>query len=262
MKKELCQYFTPAWAAEMLFDAHFSHLTSRDMVWEPTCGPGNMLSAVPSHIPCIGTEIDPALAFHAQANTGRLVLCGSALNVQLPRITAVFGNPPFILSFFEKLMARCEGLLRVGDKAGFIIPAYFFQTSRTAIGLSKNWGVYQEIIPRNLFPRLTKPLVFATFVRDTRSQLYGFRLFGEVEAMRSLQEQFQNDLVNADGQRGVWKKAVTGVMSRLGGNATLEAIYAGIESNRPTPNKFWKEKVRQICQQEFRRVDKATYSVN
>jgi hypothetical protein len=262
MKKELCQYFTPAWAAEKLFDAHFGYLTKRDMVWEPTCGPGNMLSAIPSHIPAIGTEIDPALAFHAQASTGRMVLCGSALDVKLPRINAVFGNPPFILSFFEKLMARCERLLAIGDKAGFIIPAYFFQTSRTTVDLAKNWGVYQEIIPRNLFPRLTKPLLFATFVRDTRSNLYGFRLFAEVEAMRSLEEQFQKDLVNADGQRGVWKKAVGGVLARLGGSGSLEAIYAGIESNRPTPNKFWREKVRQICQQDFKRVDKGIYSVN
>jgi site-specific DNA-methyltransferase (adenine-specific) len=221
-----------------------------------------MLSAIPSHVPCVGTEIDPALAFHAQANTGRMVLCGNALNVELPRINAVFGNPPFILSFFEKLMARCAGLLRIGDKAGFIIPAYFFQTSRTTMDLSKSWGVYQEIIPRNLFPRLTKPLLFATFVRDTRSRLYGFRLFGEMEAMRSLSDQFQADLINADGQRGVWKKAVGGVMTKMGGKASLEAIYAGIETNRPTPNKFWKEKVRQICQQEYKRVEKGVYAVN
>lgn len=114
MNKSLGQFFTPAYAAEILYDAHFGHLTENDMVWEPTCGPGHMISAIPEHIPCIGTEIDPILAQRARIASGRPILIGSCLEVALPPITAVFGNPPFSSGLFVQLIDRCAHLLQEG----------------------------------------------------------------------------------------------------------------------------------------------------
>ena len=104
-RKSLGQFFTPAWAAEILFDAHFSHLGPKDLVWEPTCGPGTSLAAVPAHIPAFGSEIDALLAADAARLTGRTILTGDCRTVELPSgITSVFGNPPFDLALFEELM--------------------------------------------------------------------------------------------------------------------------------------------------------------
>lgn len=104
---ELSQYLTPSWAAEVLFDAHFSHLGPRDLVWEPACGAGNMLSAIPAHIPAIGTDIDADMVTRARQRTGRPVFHGDCRTVTLPSgISAIFGNPPFELSLFEQMLER------------------------------------------------------------------------------------------------------------------------------------------------------------
>lgn len=261
---ELGQFFTPAWAAELLYDAHFSHLTPKDLVWEPTCGSGSLLSAIPSHIPCIGSEIDPLLAERAASNTGRAVIVGNCLSVDLRghAITSVFGNPPFIFTVFEGLLNRCAGILSIGQKAGFIIPAYFMQTSRTVLVMGRKWHISQEILPRDIFPSLSKPLLFATFIRENSPQLIGFRLFNETSALRDLSEKVKEDLrYNINGIRSVWKNAVHNVLNDLGGTASLNKIYSAIEKKRPTENSFWKEQIRKVCREHFSRVDEGVYSI-
>lgn len=283
MNNKLGQFFTPAWAAEYLWDAHFGHLTGSDMVWEPTCGSGILLAAIPAHIPCIGTEIDPLLAQRARIASRRPVITGSCLEVVLPGITgychqlpdvandchvlppitAVFGNPPFSLTLFDQLLQRCAEILAIGNKAGFIIPAYFLQTSRTVMALGRKWGIHQEILPRDLFRGLSKPLIFANFIRDSRPQLIGFRLFPELAAIKELSARVQEDLsTRINGTRSVWRETVKAVIQDLGGTAPLSDIYRHMEGRRPTANQFWKEKVRQVCQQSFSRVQEGVYSIN
>lgn len=263
MKNKLGQFFTPAWAAEYLWDAHFGHLTKEDMVWEPTCGSGILLAAIPGHIPCIGTEIDPRLAQRAQIASGRPVITGSCLEVELPAITAVFGNPPFSSRLFQRLMDRCSGLLDIGQKASFIIPAYFFAYARQVMKMNRHWTIHQEMIPKDVFPLLSKPLIFANFTRDSRPQLIGFRLFPELAAIKELSARVQEDLsTRINGTRSVWRETVKAVITDLGGTAPLSDIYRHIEGRRPTANQFWKEKVRQVCQQSFSRVQEGVYSIN
>jgi hypothetical protein len=262
---ELGQFFTPAWASELLYDAHFSHLTEKDMVWEPTCGTGSLLSAIPAHIPCIGTEIDPLLAQRAMKSTGRPVIVGNCLSVDLAghKITSVFANPPFIFTIFEGLLARCSNLLSIGQKAGFIIPAYFMQTSRTVLGFGRKWHISQEILPRDIFPSLSKPLIFGTFIRENSPLLIGFRLFSETASMKELKDEFKNKLsYEINGTRSVWKNAIEGVLNELGGSAPLSKIYSVMEKKRPTENSFWKEQIRKVCQKNFKRVDEGVYSLN
>lgn len=259
----LNQFFTSAWASEILFDAHFNNLGINDLVWEPTCGTGNMLAAIPEHIPCIGTEIDPPIADQARKNTGREIITGNCLTIKLPQgITAIFGNPPFNLELFEKLLNRCSEILELGTKAGFLIPAYFLQTSRTVIDLGRKWTISSEIIPRDVFPGLSKPLVFASFTRDNFPRLIGFRLFTEVSEMRQLskhhQELFSNKI---KGPRSVWKEAVTEILQELGGKASLTIIYQSIEGKRPTDNSHWKEQIRKVLQKSFVRTETGVYSL-
>lgn len=260
---KLGQFFTGAWAAEYLFDAHFGHLTSKAMVWEPTCGPGMMLAAIPGHIPCIGTEIDPVLAQRARIASGRHVITGSCLEVELPAITAVFGNPPFSSPLFKRLIDRCALLLQPGQKAGFILPAYFLGFSGKVMKFNRKWTLSQEIIPRDLFPRLSMPLIFGTFLRDNNPKLIGFSLFTELAAIKELSARVQEDLsTRINGTRSVWRETVKQIIIDLGGTAPLSDIYRHMEGRRPTANQFWKEKVRQVCQQNFSRVTEGVYSIN
>lgn len=260
-KNKLGQFFTPAWAAEYLWDAHFGHLTSKAMVWEPTCGPGMLLAAIPGHIPCIGTEIDPRLAQRARIASGRPVITGSCLEVELPPITAVFGNPPFSSPLFKRLMDRCSLLLQEGQKAGFILPAYFFAYAQQVMKFNRKWTLSQEIIPKDLFPRLSKPLIFGSFTRDSRPQLIGFRLFPELAAIKELSARVQEDLsTRINGTRSVWRETVKQVITDLGGTAHLSDIYRHMEGRRPTDNQYWKEKIRQVCQQSFSWVEEGVYS--
>lgn len=268
-QKKWSQFFTPVWAAELLYNANFSHLTEKDVVWEPSCGEGSFLSAVPKHIAAIGSDIDPALIPVAVNNTGRPVYNGDFRTINFDRfeeITAIVGNPPFDLDVFEQFMKRCENILALGNKAGFILPAYFLQTSRTFKRLTQKWDIDQKMIPRDLFQTgglLSKPLIWASFIRDNHPQLTGFILYNELTDIKALSQEIKDALNTKIKRNGsVWREVLIDVVKHSGGTVTLEEVYKNIEGKRPTENPFWKEKIRQIIQQSpFKRIDNATYQL-
>lgn len=265
-QKQLSQFFTPVWAAEMLFNEHFSHLTPQDLVWEPSCGPGSFLSAIPHHIPAIGSDIDPELTKVASDNTGREVYTGDFRTVNFDRlndVTAIVGNPPFDLDIFEQFMKRCEDILKLGNKAAFILPAYFFQTSKTFMRLTRKWEVDEDLIPRDLFPGLSMPLMWATFIRDNFPKLYAFQLYAQLCDINNLKENVK-ELVNKQVKRtgSVWREVLVNVVKDSGGVITLNDVYDRMERKRPTDNPFWKDQIRKIIQQKpFQRVGEATYQL-
>lgn len=262
-QKDLGQIFTPPWAAELLFDAHYKDANEHSLVWEPTCGPGHMLAAIPKHIPALGTEVDPALAHQARINTGCDVITADFRTVpiwQYP-VTHIFSNPPWQMALFVELLAVSAKLLKAGQYAGFIIPAYFFQTSRTVMALCRQWSIEQEIIPRDIFKGSIKPVVFAKFTRDEQPKLVGFRLFPQTAEIMDLPATSNQLLATSlNGRRSIWKAAVNTVLNELGGKADLQAIYQQIEGKRPTGTTWWKEKVRQILQRSFTRIDNGVYT--
>ena len=262
-KYPLSQFFTPRWAAEMLYNAHFSHLGPSDLLLEPTCGNGSLLASVPLNVPCVGIEIDPALVAKARKLTNRPVIQGDCLTADISeygKVTAVFGNPPFVMELFEKLLERCANLLGIGQKAGFIIPAYFFQTSQTVCRLGRKWSIEQEMLPRDIFPSLIKPLMFGTFIRDNSPQLIGFRLYPETAALKEFSDETKRELMYGMGEtRGVWKTAISNALNKLGGSASLEKIYDSMRNNRPTKNEFWKEQIRKVLQKHFTKIETGIY---
>lgn len=265
-QKKLSQFFTPVWAAEILFTQHFSHLTEKDLVWEPSCGEGSFLSSIPKHISAIGSDIDPELVPVAEKNTGRPVYHGDFRSIKFNRfeeITAIIGNPPFDLDVFEQFMQRCENILAIGNKAGFILPAYFLQTSRTFRRLTQKWDIDQKMIPRDLFKSLSKPLVWASFIRDNNPQLFSFLLYKELIEVKDLSPEIKNILDNNIKRTGsVWREVLISVVKDSGGTVTLDQVYKHLENKKPTSNPFWKEQVRKLIQQTpFQRVDKATYKL-
>jgi SAM-dependent methyltransferase len=252
----LHQWFTPRWVAEVIVERYFADLDLCDKVLEPACGPGAFLHAIPDHVDAVGVEIDPVLAAEARLATGRPVITGDFLQADLPAgITHVVGNPPFDARLIHAFLARCHSVLPDGGTAGFLLPAYVLQTSSKVVALNARWSISQELVPRNVFPRLSLPLVFARFVKDRRRALVGFFLYREVADVAALPAAIRHELA-AGGQRGsVWRRAVRLAFARLGAvRATLEALYAAVE--RPTENRHWREKVRQTLQAfpEFRRA--------
>lgn len=257
---QLGQFFTPAWAAEALVEQHFGDLTLCDTVLEPSCGPGAFLSALPDHVPALGVEIDPELAERARVNTGRAVLVGDFTEIDLPvRPTAILGNPPFKLATMEAFLRRAQALLPDEGRCGFILPAFAFQTASTACRISRGWRIEQQFLPRDLFPRLRLPLCWVMLRKSRRGELVNFALYHETVAVARLHARYRALL--ASGERSAWRALTVAAMESLGGVATLPDLYAEIAGHRPTPNRWWREKVRQQLQGIAVRLDRGRWAL-
>ncbi len=246
---EMGQYMTPCWAAHELWSAFFADATAEDHVLEPTCGDGRMLAAVPAQVPAFGVEVDPVLAEAARARTGRRVLAADFLEADLPEnFTIAFGNPPFEAKFMDRMLARLMDVCVPGARAGFIAPAYFLQSPSRVLRWNRMWSVGVELLPRTIFTRLSKSLVFAIFTKDPVPHLRGLRLYAEAEAVSGVGEEAREELCN---RSGTWRAVVDWALRASGGKAHLGEIYDRVRGNRPSTNKFWHEKVRQTLQRHF-----------
>lgn len=242
--KALGQYPTPFWVAEALVERHFGDLGRSDLVIEPSCGPGAFLSALPEHVQAIGVDVDGAMVDQARGNTGRVIIHGDFRSVPLPASpTAIIGNPPFRLDVIDGFLERAFELLPEGGRVGFILPAYAFQTAGRVAEYADRWSLAQEMIPRNIFPGLSIPLVFARFFKDFRRVLIGFALYGEADDIQRLSAPYREALRAPSVSS--WRNVVEIALRELGGKGSLGEIYAKIEGKRPTRTQHWKEKVRQ-----------------
>lgn len=251
----LNQYFTPEWAALELVERHFSFLSSRDLVLEPSCGLGAFLKAIPDTVPAVGVEIDEEIAGRCMEATGRHVIVGDFCMATVPdRITAIIGNPPFHVPTIDRFIKRAALLLPDGGRCGFILPAYAVQTHNRVMSWHKSFSMSAEILPRRLFPRLRLPLVFVVFTREDVRTMISFALYREACEVDRMDPVARRVIEGGRPKRGVWRALVEATMEQLGGEASLPEIYAAIEPRRPTVNAWWKEKVRQVLQMHFQSV--------
>jgi len=220
---------TPLWAAELIWERYYSDMAPGAVLLDPTCGWGAMLRAVPPEIAAFGVEINPSLAERARRTSGRDVVTGDILSVDLPRMpTDIIGNPPFIMPLVEGILGRAEQWLPEGGRCGLILPASAFQTPNTVMRLHRAWSITQEMLPRTIFHRLRTHICFAVFRKEPLRRLVGFALYGEAIGVKSLPEPVQALLIN--GERPTWRSLVEWALRRLGGAAPLHEIYA--ESSR------------------------------
>jgi site-specific DNA-methyltransferase (adenine-specific) len=256
--RQLDQYFTAAWVAEALVRKHFSDLTANDLVCEPMCGPGRFLEAIPTHVPAFGIEIDPVQAQIARERSGRQIITGDIRDVVIPGQPTLFiGNPPFKTALFDLFLAKADQAMAMDGRVGMILPTYFFQTASRVSRYNERWSLYQEMIPRNIYPGLEKPLCFAIFRKDVQRLLVGFSLFHEQAFISQLPEDVQEALVHG---RSTWPELVLEALDTFGGEADLPQIYEYVSDRRPTDNPNWKEQVRKICQIRTRRVGRGRYA--
>ncbi len=251
---------TPLYVAELLVERYFADLSRHDLVLEPTCGRGSFLRAIPEHVPAVGVEIDPGLAAEARATSGRRVIQGDIAKAPVDfRPTVLIGNPPFKMAVIEAILARAHGWLPEEGRVGLVLPCSIFQTATTVTRFAEQWSIAQDMIPRDIFARIRQHLVFAMFRKQQARTLVGFALYSEVGAAHSLPARYRLLLVQQN--RPLWRGLVEAALRQLGGPARLEAIYAEIEGVRPTGNRFWREKVRQVLQRHFHRVGQGVWAL-
>lgn len=254
------QYFTPEWAALELIERHFSDLSPSDLVVEPSAGLGAFLKAIPHNVPALGVEIDPDLAAQCAQDTGREIITGDFRMAPLPKgVTTIVGNPPFHVATIEGFLKRIALILPEGGRCGLLLPCYALQTHQRVWRWHKHFSMSSEIIPRRLFPRLRLPLAFVMFTREEQRRMIGFALYRQAVEVDNLATEARRILEQGRPGRGVWLALVEAMLSQLGGEADLADLYAAIEPRRPTPNAWWKEKVRQILQLHFEPVAKGRW---
>lgn len=256
----LHQWFTPRWVCEAIVERYYPRLDMADRVLEPACGDGRFLAALPDHVDALGVEIDPRVADLARA-TGRPVITGDFLTVPIPgRFTHVIGNPPFDSRTIHGFLDRAHDLLEDGGSCGLLLPAYVLQTSSKVCQLNTRWSIQQELMPRNIFPRLKLPLVFALFRKDRLRTLVGFFLYREAADVAALPKDVRAEL-DQPACGSVWRRAVRAALKAIGGRGSLEQLYAHVQ--RPRPNQHWQAKVRQVLQTypEFRRAGAGVWAL-
>lgn len=262
MSTDLCQFFTPTWAAELLVRRHFADLSERDTVAEPSCGDGRFLMAVPEHVEAYGVEIDPVMAARAVENSGREVIVGDFMTAELPRRpTVIIGNPPYVTDIIDQFLDRCYDLLEYDGRIGFLLPVYYLQTASKVVGLQRRFSIAQELLPKNLFQNMSQPLMWCNFTKARRTVLSGFFLYAETHALADMQKDIRALFVGNKARATCWRDAVHLALEACGGRATLPQLYAAIEGNRPTTNPWWREKVRQIAGRYFERVAPGEYAL-
>lgn len=248
-RARLSQYDTPRWVAQTIVEHCGLARWSSGLVIEPACGTGSFLHAVPAHLQAIGVEIDEERAAEAARATGRTVVVGDFRQVTLPeRAQCLIGNPPFDAQLVAQFMQRAHTLLEPEGFVCFILPAYLFQTSSKVLAYREKWSLYQQLMPRNLFPNLKLPLVLARFVKDGRRLLHGFFLYEETADTNAMPAAVKATLQASAKPGSVWRHAVHEALCGLGGSATTAQIYRAIEPKRPTGNPWWKEQIRKVLQ--------------
>lgn len=259
-QQRLHQWFTPAWAAEGIVEQEFGWLRPGHRVADPACGDGAFLCAIPDDVEAVGVEIDPVHAASARLFTGRHVITGDFLQVpceELGTVQAVIGNPPFQSSLVAAFLNKSHEILVDGGVCGLILPSYVFQGSSVVEKLNRQFSIRQQMLPRNLFPGIKLPLMFATFTKERERRLFGFLLYNEAQEMRAIEKRWAELVTVRRDRRGVWFPVVEEIMNTLGGDADLEQIYLAVQSVRPTGNAHWKAKVRQTLQRHPRRFMRA-----
>lgn len=202
----LDQYWTPHWAAQELTNEFFGNLKAHDRVIELSCGDGAFLAAVPDYIEAVGVEIDPVAAEMARANTGRRVMVGDCATVTPPGVfSTLLGNPPFDLRLFLRTLDNAKRFTTQDARGGFIVPAYFTQTSSKVLGLSQDWSLRTVNIPRNLFPGLSKPLMFLLIERSNDPVLTGFALYQLTEHMNGVDRAYRELIARS---KSGWVQAI------------------------------------------------------
>ncbi len=245
--RALAQWFTPFWAAEELIDDALRSMGDVSVL-EPSCGTGAFLAAVPDRMPAIGLDIDPRVVPAARANTGRSVILGDFRTHDLGGFMpeAIIGNPPFDMETVNAFLDRAHRLLPEDGLVAFVLPAYAFQTPSQVTRWMDMYSIDVNVIPRTLFPGLSKPLVWAKCIKSSVRRFAGMMLFSETRSVERMTDGMRRSLAGP----GTWREAVRDALRSLGGEASVGSICDAIAPERRC-GQHWRPKIRQTLQRGF-----------
>src|SRR3546814_3914212 len=94
---------------------------------------------------------------------GREVLLGDFRTIDLGqrKVEALVGNPPFEMDVIEGFLDRAHQILPDDGLVAMVLPAYAFQRPSRVSKWMDRFAIDGNMIPRTLFPGLSKPLVWA-----------------------------------------------------------------------------------------------------
>ena len=251
----LDQYFTPRWAADLLVMDALRGMGDVSVL-EPAAGDGAILGAIPPSCAALGVEIDPVMADAARRITGREVLTGDLRTVDLEGRTfeAVVSNPPFDAAIIDALVSRAYDMIPDGGVVGLVLPAHIPASSARIERWGARFSIETRLLPRNLFPRLTLPLVWTRMIRTRHRTLVGLFLFDEQSDVSAMPARARRRLQSG----GTWRDVIADALAAIGGEGDLREIYGAVEPRRTSPNPHWRDKTRQVLAgygDTFTRID-------
>jgi site-specific DNA-methyltransferase (adenine-specific) len=243
----LSQWFTPFWVAEELVDDALRGMGHVSVV-EPSCGTGAFLTAIPKSMPALGVDIDPRVVAAAVANSGREVRVGDFRTMDLSDVKPelIVGNPPFEMDVINGFLDKAHAELPEDGLIAMVLPAYAFQTPRQVSRWMDMFSIDVNMIPRTLFPGLSKPLVWAKYRRTSMRTFSGMMLFAETREIENMRPAIREALAAP----GTWRSAVTVALESLGGTASVTSIYQAVAPERRSGD-HWRPKIRQTLQRGF-----------
>lgn len=253
----LSQWFTPFWAAEELVEDALRGMTGATVV-EPSCGTGAFLSAIPSTSPAFGVDIDPRMAAIAGRTSGRHVVTGDFSTVDLEGRTyeAVIGNPPFEMAVIDAFLERAHRDLPEDGIVALVLPAYALQTPSRVTRWMERFSMDVNVIPRTIFPGLSKPLVWAKYRKTSAKRFTGMMLFSRTRDVENMGRTTRRALEAP----GTWREAVKAALLSLGGEASVSAICEAIVPERRC-SAHWRPKIRQTLQRGFQPMGEGRWSM-
>lgn len=253
----LSQWFTPFWVAEELVDDALKGMSGASVL-EPSCGTGAFLTAVPKEMPALGIDIDPRVVAAAVANSGREVIVGDFRKHDLGgfRPDVIVGNPPFEMEIINGFLDRAHEILPEDGLIAMVLPAYAFQTPRQVSRWMDMFSIDVNMIPRTLFPGLSKPLVWAKCTKTAARRFSGMMLFAETRAIEQMRPAIRKALEGP----GTWREAVDTALRSLGGEASVSSIYEAMVPER-RQSEHWRPKVRQTLQRGFVSLGQGRWAV-
>lgn len=256
---ELGQYMTPRWAADLIVRDRLADLSAHDVVVDPSCGTGSWLHAIPATTRAVGIEIDATLAAIAATDTGREVRFGDFLTIDLDDVepTHFVGNPPYSAQTIRAFLERTRSLLPEGGRAIYLLPAHTFSFARPTLKLLRGFDVNVQLVPRDLWPRLSFPAIIADLTKKRVARLVGLVLFEEAAALRSVRAAYRQ-ILNA-GRKPLWADVLDLALEALGGEGSLTEIYQLVETCVPSSTPFWRDILRREAGEHADRVARGRF---
>lgn len=253
---------TPSWFAAAMVEKYLTDLTPDDLVCEPSCGDGAILREIPADVRAFGIELDATLAERARTSSGRPVITGDALTVELPeRPTRLISNIPFRVSFLNRLLDRYYNVLEEGDNATItlLVPVFALQSSTRVARYIERFSLRCDIIPRDIFPGLPLPLAIASFTKSRDRWLAGVAFFTEVAEQKRFPREIRDLMDRA--QTNVWVAVIMKALEHLGGRGSVDEVTRYVSGYRPTRTEHWREAIRKHIR-SFPREARGVYTLH